>query len=136
MGYMCHHAVVVTSWSEAALKEAHAKAIELFKSVPIDIHREKGKPCLVSPIVPGIVNGYASFFVAPDGSKEGWDESNKGDKAREALIEFLRSKAYDDGSSNIQYAEVQFGDEELNAYIVNGSDDDYKKVIKTSEDQE
>ncbi len=35
------------------------------------------------------INGYLSFFVAPDGSKEGWSESQNGDEAREKLTLWL-----------------------------------------------
>ena len=62
MGYICHHAIVVTSSFEATLSDAWIKARQLFANV--------------SPIVSSPLNGYRSFFVAPDGSKEGWDESD------------------------------------------------------------
>ena len=37
---------------------------------------------LVSEIKNSIVNHYASFFIFPDGSKEGYDASDDGDVIR------------------------------------------------------
>jgi len=68
MGYIRHDAIVATSWDVKYLKPARAKAEEL------------GLPC--TEIVESNTNGYVSFLIAPDGSKEGWDESARGDDAR------------------------------------------------------
>ena len=58
MGYIRHNAVIVTAagYDEAlqALERAHRKAQELFGP-------------LVTPVVESVINGYRSFFVAPDG---------------------------------------------------------------------
>jgi len=122
MGYMCHHAIVVSSFDSAILDAAHKQAKEMFEDE------------LVSGIVPGLRNGYSSFFIAPDGSKEGWDESDRCDAAREAFVNYLRSQAYGDGSSPIDYVEVAFADDNLNTEVLNSSNDDYKKVIERDED--
>lgn len=58
MGYMRHHAIIVTSWTGDALVPARQAALSIFP------------PDQVSGIVNGAMNGYASFFVGPDGSKE------------------------------------------------------------------
>ena len=70
MGYMRHHAILVTSWDAKLLASAHAQAVKMF--------------AYVSPISPAFVNGYQSFFIPPDGSKEGWPESDAG--ARSSLV--------------------------------------------------
>lgn len=139
MGYMCHDTIVVTSWDKEKLAAAHAKACELFACATI--HPSFGRegedvrtPTLVSPIISGVINQYASFFVAPDGSKEGWDASDNGDTAREEFVKYLRSKAEVDGSSSLDYVEVQFGDEDLDTLILNSSNDDYKLIIAEDED--
>lgn len=77
MGYIRHDAIIVTTWNKDRLQLAHqfAKDVEL----------------PVSEIVEGWTNGYCSFLIAPDGSKEGWDDSNKGDEARIKLIEWIRA---------------------------------------------
>jgi hypothetical protein len=125
MGYMRHHTIVVTSWDEKKLQVAHDKAVELFHKVPIDINRGNTQS-LVSPIVNGVVNGYGSFFIAPDGSKEGWEDSDNGDKAREAFINYCREQAYDDGSNSLSYVEIQFGDDRHDCRVLNSGDDDFK----------
>lgn len=76
MGYMAHHTIVVTSWSSESLLAAHTKANEL--------------GCGVSNIVGPLQNAECSFFVAPDGSKEGWPESDEGDHRRAMFIAWLR----------------------------------------------
>ena len=69
MGYMRHDAIVVTAFDKKNLEPARVKAEEL--ELP------------VSEIVESGTNGYVSFLIAPDGSKEGWEESERGDHARD-----------------------------------------------------
>ena len=90
MGYICHHAIVVTGWGDR-IKAAHAKAKEL-------------QPC-VSELVEGI-NNYSTFLVAPDGSKEGWEDSDKGDASRDAFVAWLRLQ-WEDGSPWLSWAEIE-----------------------------
>ena len=99
MGYMCHHAIIVTGWREEDVMAAHQKACEFFKGI---LH--------VSEITPEVTNGYISFLIPPDGSKEGWDTSYRGDIARNRFIRWLSSQK----DNWCEYAEVQFGDEEGN----------------------
>jgi hypothetical protein len=108
MGYMQHHAILVTSWNEEAIKQAHAEASRLFGAVDTLTERFR----LVSPILGPAVNNYRSFFVAPDGSKEGWKPSNQGDELRKEFLAWLRSRVYDDGSSVYDWAHVQYGDDD------------------------
>lgn len=97
MGYICHHAIIVTGWSEEAINAAHAEAERIFFSV--------------SDILPGYVNGYHTFLIPPDGSKEGWAESDQGDVRRGEFIGWLnRQRDAEDGSSPLAWAEVQYGD--------------------------
>lgn len=105
MGYIRHHAIVVTSWDDARMKIAHEKAKEIFGET-------------VSPIVHSTINGYTSFFVAPDGSKEGWDESDNGDAHRKSFIDWINKGAYDDGSNSLSYSELYYGDDEGRSEIV------------------
>lgn len=88
---------MVTSWNEEKLQEAHTKAIEIFKDIV--------------PITPPAVNGYVSFLVAPDGGKEWWTHSDKGDAARDELVSWLDNQRYEDGGTSLRWVEVQFGDE-------------------------
>ena len=96
MGYMCHHAIIVTSCIEGLLDRALIQAQAIFE--------------YVSPISKKAVNGYQSFFIPPDGSKEGWGESDDGDERRQHFIDWLTSQAFEDGSNSLTWIEVQYGD--------------------------
>ena len=109
MGYMRHHALAVTSWHSEKLAEAHAEAARLFGT-------------LVTPIVGGAINNEASFFVAPDGSKEGWSDSDEGDRLRAEFTLWLKARAEDDGSSVLAWVEVQYGDDYHEAKVCDASD--------------
>jgi len=106
MGYIRHHTIVVTSWNQKKILKAHNKAIEIFNGS-------------TSNIVESNFNMYYSFFVAPDGSKEGWTESKIGDDRRKKFIDWLNSKAYSDGSNALQFAELFYGDDDGNSKIIN-----------------
>jgi hypothetical protein len=111
MGYIRHHAILVTSGlSTGQIEAAHAKAVGWFGHT-------------VSAIIESHINGYKSFAVMPDGSKEGWDESDRGDIAREAFVAFLISQRYEDNSSPCDWVEVQYGDDERQTLVVRHSDD-------------
>jgi len=98
MGYIKHHTIVVTSFSDELIKESHEKA----KS----IHGE-----LVSELVLSTSNSWTSFFVAPDGSKEGWPASDTGDSKRHEFIDYLDSLNHSDGRGSISYCELFFGED-------------------------
>lgn len=106
MGYIKHHTIIVTSSIDKLFDKAHERAKTIFNFV-------------CSDKVKGIKNGYNSFFIAPDGSKEGWDDSEIFDLKRKKFIKWLESQAYDDGSSSISYVEVFFGEDNGNSEIVN-----------------
>jgi hypothetical protein len=107
MGYMKHHAIIVTSWDREAIKQAHTKARELLLAIN---HYPKFRN--ISEIVDGAINGQCSFFIAPDGSKEGWQTSDQGDKMRADFIEYLESTRYEDGSIALKYVEISFGEDD------------------------
>ncbi len=103
MRHVVHHAIVVTSWSNELLTAAHAYATTTGAAV--------------SPIVPSAVNKTQSFLVAPDGSKSGWDHSDIGDAQREAIVNWLREHRYDDGSSSLEWVEVEYGSDDARARV-------------------
>lgn len=106
MGHIKHHAIAVTSWDESKLDLAYKKAKDIFGDT-------------VSDMVGGVVNSFRSFFIAPDGSKEGWAESNIGDEKRAAFVDYLISFQYEDGSSPIDYCEFYYGDDNGKSEVVN-----------------
>ena len=97
MGYIRNHAIVVTGTYGTFVEDAHTKAVEIFT--------------FVSNIVDVNLNGSRSFFIPPDGSKEGWEDSNLGDAKRDEFINYLNYLRYKDGGSPLNWAELYFGDD-------------------------
>lgn len=106
MGYIKHHSIVVTSFMEELIQEAHDQAKDIFKG-------------RVSEIVQSEVNCYKSFFIAPDGSKEGWKSSDEGDEQRVAFVNYINSKSYKDGSNSLSFCEFFYGEDNGKCEIVN-----------------
>jgi len=98
MGVVAHHAIVVTGGYQDWAELAHACALKYFP---------EGQ---VSPLSAKAINGYQSFCVFPDGSKEGWSDSAEGDAHRDGFIAWLKAQAYSDGSSPLAWAEVNYGE--------------------------
>lgn len=102
MGYMAHHAVNVVS-SDADDRDA----LEAFRASLIGDHAR----LFVGP-VRGAVNGEDMWTLLPDGSKEGWEDSDQGDRNRSALAAICRQR-------QIDFVEVRFGGDDWDvAYIV------------------
>lgn len=72
---------------------------------------------LVSEIVHGITNSQATFFIAPDGSKEGWADSNKADEARQEFMDWMLPN-----DNYCDYVEVRFG-----------GDNEYEAIVRSQE---
>lgn len=114
MGYMRHHAIVVTGPLSERMVEVH--------STVSDITDKHSRSCSVTPLTQEATNGYVSFMVAPDGSKEGWSESDNGDRTRDDVISYLNSLRYSDGSTSFKFVEVQFGDDNKETKVLRHSD--------------
>lgn len=108
MGWIRHHAIVVSASYGDWAGKARDKAVSLGMAV--------------SEMVGPTINGTESFLVAPDGSKEGWSESDEGDIRRKEFKAWLRLQEYEDGSSPIRWVEVQYGDDGNVTLIVDDSD--------------
>ena len=110
MGYMRDHAIVVSSNYGDTIDKAHAEAMAIFP---------EGR---VSPILGPFTNDNRSFFVAPDGSKEGCETSRQNDDLRDQFIEWMAQAKYDDGSGPLNWVEVQFGDDDYQTCVTRDSD--------------
>lgn len=115
MGYIRHHAIIVTSWDETKIEAAHAHAVELLQGYELS--------AIVSPVLAPTVNAYKSFLIGPDGSKEGWSTSDQGDDYRASFIAWLNAQAYSDGSSPFAWALVQYGDDNDDNRVVSSDAD-------------
>jgi hypothetical protein len=116
MGYVINHVIVITSWDDSVVNKAVEKAKSLGMSV---IGPGKHK-----------VNSGASAMICPDGSKEGWVDSDVGDKQRSDFTEWARDQCYSDGSTCLSWAEVAFGGDEpdLNTEILGHNGDEIDKL--------
>lgn len=113
MGYIRQHAMLVTSFREEYIQAAHQQARAIFTDTFAR---------LVSPIAETVINGDYSFAIFPDGSKEGWDDSDRGDRCRNAFKDWLKAQRYEDGSGPYAWVEVQYGDGNWETRIVDDSD--------------
>ena len=59
------------------------------------------------------------FFIAPDGSKEGWGTSNSCDKARSEFLDWLSSS-----DNYCDYIEVMFGGDGEHEHITRSNNTD------------
>ncbi|MGH1470144.1 MAG: hypothetical protein ACRBCS_03065 [Cellvibrionaceae bacterium] len=79
--------------------------------------------------VPALANSKTTIFLAPDGSKKGWEAANHGEALRSQLIEMLALFNYEDGSNPFSWVEVgygEYGQKVLRGNNVNCcSDDEY-----------
>lgn len=92
MGHIRHHAIIFTSCIKEDVEKAHAEASAIFGSS-------------VSGLSPEATNGYVTFLVGPDGSKEGWEESRYGDEKREKFKKWLLENDLGGRSHEIQYGD-------------------------------
>jgi hypothetical protein len=98
MGYVRHNAIIATAWQEGAAEALVAYAAGI------------GADAIAGPEV---INGYRTVVVVPDGSKEGWSNSNEGDERRQKIRAWLESEKY-----YWEWAEVAYGDDPANAEVV------------------
>lgn len=119
MGYIRHHCIVVTGLDYEyinynAITQVHKLAQEIFP--------------YTSNLIDGKLNGYKSFLIPPDGSNEGWEESEDGDKRRLDFISKLDEYRFKDGSSPLSWVEVQYGDDNRETKVIHYSDEPSRHV--------
>ena len=101
MGTIQHKAIVVTSHDRPKLMKARRKATKLFDQSNVTLITGCG------------MNGWQSFVIVPCGSSLGWEPAIQHDDGIEQFIEFLEGFKYADGSTSVQYAHVEFGEQGL-----------------------
>ena len=99
MGVINHNAVIATTWS-----------LEKADNLQEWIETLGDKRRLIIRAKETLVNGYHTFIVVPNGSKEGWEDSDNGDRLRERVIIRLSKDNYEDNSSPWNWVEVGFGE--------------------------
>lgn len=78
MGVINHNAVLATTWDE--------KRVEKIKEWISKLHIDLIKLFLIGPVT---INSYTTIVLVPDGSKEGWEQSDRGNELRESFIKEL-----------------------------------------------
>lgn len=108
MGWIRHHAIVVTTWGDQipALRAAADACFGVGY-------------CVISQAQ---YNDYATILVPPDGSKENWTASDDGDAARDRFVAWLEAQAYEDGSSPYSWVEVEYAETEPKITREGGND--------------
>lgn len=99
MGHIINQTIVVSGWDAERVLKAHAAASGIMDSL--------GVGRLVSGLVQHAINGGAAFFIAPDGSKEGWECSTKAKAARAEFIEWMEKK--ENQSLYLDWALIELG---------------------------
>ncbi len=109
MGYIRHKALIVTGsdYNDSDYNDAVSKCQHFAEKQYENTDVPKG---VVTPIYSG-VNGYTSFAILPDGSKEWWDTSNDSDECVREIIKKIESYRDEDGEPSIHYAYVQLYDD-------------------------
>lgn len=81
MGYMWHDAVLVVSND---MDDAFKAAFLLWREkLPVEWQR-----LVIGPVMT-VTNGYMNYAFLPDGSKEGWETSEDGDRYRQEFFALL-----------------------------------------------
>jgi hypothetical protein len=101
MGFIKHHAMIVTGYyGSNDFYRAYRRANEIFNQQ-------------TSGVMHSIFDGYLTFSICPDGSKEGWGDSDVGDKKRKDFKNWMFE-------NNIYLDWVE---------VIYGGDDPMNKVI-------
>ena len=103
MGYIRHNAIVVTSWNDALINAAACRALNIGLTV-------------LGPSEQA-TNGFRTMLVCPDGSKEGWEESDHGDRMRAAFRAWMNKQRYGDGSTSLHWVEIAYGSDDAEATV-------------------
>ena len=116
MGYIKHQAVIAVVIDDRGdVDQLRRQLAELIDEPFINRSAEQ---LLVGP-TPSLVNGYVTYALLPDGSKEGWSTSDLGDRARQIFIDHFRALG-----SSTQVIEVSFdGDSVTSAVDVSATED-------------
>lgn len=102
MGYIAHHAVIVTA-SDYVLKTDYLPDVEAFRATLPD----DWATLVVGPHQ-AIINGYVTWMFLPDGSKEGRGTSDDGDRYRQQFADLFALR-YDDESTPFDVVVARYG---------------------------
>ena len=108
MGVEHNECVIATTWDDNAMR----KVTDWVKTLNSE------EQSLFSVTV-GIADNKKTLFMAPDGSKKGWDVAERCTVIRNELIALLKTFNHSDKSNPFDYVEVGYG--ELGQRILRGN---------------
>lgn len=122
MGYIRHHCMIVHTHG-AELAQQARKAFREFASGAgfLLVNGDDARGLVQGPFL-SPVNAVYTLFIQPDGSKEGWADSDRGDAFRDKCKEWMKSQMWEDGSGPFQWVEVISHDEAHYACIPDSSE--------------
>lgn len=101
MGYVRHNAIIATGWQSEAVDALVAYATSLGAEAIRGSEQ---------------INGYITVCITPDGSKEGWSNSDDGDDRRSKIREWLLGA--DSRKQYFEWCEVAYGSDDAEASVV------------------
>lgn len=99
MGLIQHHALVAITWDQKS-----------FECIVAQINERTDCDQFLLNVTK--INAYYTIIIPPDGSKEGWEESDAGDARRDWLLKIIAESEH---AGRWDWIEVEFG--ELDAAI-------------------
>lgn len=100
MGIENNNAIIATTWNENELKKIKKWVDAIQDNLWRNLFLFSDK----------VINGLYTVVMVPDGSKEGWPESDHGDKLRNEFINLLEEADHNDGSSPWDFVEIGYGE--------------------------
>lgn len=107
MGYIKHQAVIAVVIDDSSDVDQLRRQLAELIDKPFNRSAEQ---LLVGP-TPSLVNGYVTYALLPDGSKEGWSTSDLGDRARQIFIDHFRALG------GTQVIEVSFDEDSVTSAV-------------------
>lgn len=107
MGEIVHHAIIVIGHHHDKMVELREKCDQIFDKIFDPTH------CMVTPVIQTPVNSYYTFYISPDGSKEGWAPSDACDDARSEIKTLIDKTEY------VKYAELIVEADNIEPCVIN-----------------
>lgn len=109
MGTIIHRTVIATTWDQHSQRMA-AEWISTLSDTE--------RPLFLTG--DSWINGYQTVVLVPDGSKEGWEDSDKGDDLRNRFVAVLKADCH------WEWVEVAYGD--TPCYITRSLDEEEEET--------
>ncbi|MDX2195794.1 MAG: hypothetical protein NW207_05205 [Cytophagales bacterium] len=110
-----HHTIIVTCQEKAETENIRNQIVALYKQ---KMEVKTGHK-LITPIFESLINSFFTFYIIPDGSKEGYDASEDGDILRQEVYSLLLTYKSQHPHIYIAYAELSYGGDNEAPKIIN-----------------